>query len=65
MKKAIKSGRLVAAPTLGIWILECRGGRLQHIFLKNPVPPRWIIHQDMGHGAHEFSVLDDGGAAHE
>ena len=29
MKKlATKSGRLVAAPTLEMWVLECRGGNL-------------------------------------
>ena len=41
--------------------LSCR---IQHILDKNPIPPRWIIHQHMGHRAHQPAVLDDGAAAH-
>ena len=38
---------------------------LQHIFNKNPIPLSGILHQHMSHGADEFSVLDNGAAAHE
>ena len=39
--------------------------RLQHILNKNPVSSCWIIHQNMGNCAHQFSVLDNGTAAQE
>ena len=37
---------------------------LQHIFDKYPIPFPGVLHQHMGHGADELSVLDDGAAAH-
>ena len=41
------------------------GGGFQHIFDENSVPSRWVIHQHMGHGSHQFSVLNNRRAAHE
>ena len=39
--------------------------RLQHILYKDPVSPRRVIHQHMGHSADDFAILNDGAAAHE
>jgi len=35
------------------------GGGFQHILDKNSISPRRIVYKDMGHGAHQFSVLDN------
>ena len=40
----------------------CR--RLQHVFDEDAVSLRGIVNQNMGNGADEFAVLDDGTAAH-
>ena len=40
----------------------CR--RLQHIFDEDAVALRGVVNQDMGNGADEFAVLDDGTAGH-
>ena len=37
---------------------------IQHILNKDAVACRGIIHQHMGYGADELTVLDDGTAAH-
>ena len=39
--------------------------RIQHILNKYPIPTCRVIHQNMGHRAHQFSVLNNGAAAHE
>jgi len=38
---------------------------VQHIFDENPVTSGRIVHQNMGHGAHQLPVLYDRTAAHE
>ena len=38
--------------------------RIQHVLDKNPVPAGWVIHQYMRHRTNQFSVLNDGTAAH-
>ena len=38
---------------------------LQHIFNENAVPPCRIIYQNVGHCAHQLSILNDRTAAHE
>ena len=38
---------------------------LQHRLQKDPVPFRGILHEHVGHGAHQFAILDDGRAGHE
>ena len=37
---------------------------IQHVFNKNPVAPGWVVYEEMGYGAYQFPVLDDGGAGH-
>ena len=37
---------------------------IQHILDKNTISSLWIIYQNMGYGANEFAVLDDGAAGH-
>ena len=39
--------------------------RIQHIFNKDPVSSRRVIHQHVGHRTHQFPVLNDRTAAHE
>ena len=39
-------------------------GGFQHIFNENAISFGGIIQQNMGHGPHQFSVLQDGAAAH-
>ena len=39
--------------------------RIQHILDKNPISPRWIIHQNVGDSANQFPILYDGTAGHE
>lgn len=43
----------------------CLPCRVQHIFDKDPVAHGWIVYKDVGHGADEFSVLDNWAAGHE
>ena len=43
----------------------CLPCRIQHIFNKDPVTLGWIVDEDMGHGADEFAVLNDGAAGQE
>ena len=38
--------------------------RVQHVFDKDPVAGIRVIYKDMGDGADEFAILDDGTAAH-
>jgi len=33
--------------------------RVQHIFNKDTIASRWVIHKDMGHRTHQFSVLNN------
>ena len=40
-------------------------GGFQHIFNENAISFGGIIQQNMGHGPHQFSVLQDRAAAHE
>ncbi len=40
-------------------------GSIQHIFDNNSVSSYWVIYQNMGHGADELAILDNGTAAHE
>ena len=35
-----------------------------HVFDVDTVPPRRVAHQHVGHRANDFSVLDNGAAAH-
>ena len=37
---------------------------LQHILDENTISSLWIIYQNVGNGADQFPVLDDGTAAH-
>ena len=37
---------------------------VKHIFNKDSIPHCWIIDQNMGDGADELAVLDNGTAAH-
>ena len=37
---------------------------IQHIFDEDAVAGCWIVDQDVGYGADETAVLDDGGAGH-
>ncbi len=39
--------------------------RVQHILDKNPVPRSRIVHQHMGHGTYQLTVLNDGTSRHE
>ena len=39
--------------------------RIQHVLYKNPVTPCWVIDQDVGDGADQVAVLDNGTSAHE
>ena len=36
--------------------------RIQHVFDEDAVATGWVVDQDVGDGADQFSVLDDGGA---
>ena len=36
----------------------------QHIFYKDSVASGWVIHQHMGHRAHQLPILNDRTAAH-
>lgn len=47
------------APARG---LHCR---FHHILNKYSVASCRIVHQHMGHCAHQFTILDDGAAGHE
>ena len=38
--------------------------RIQHIFDKNSVPSRRVIYKNVRHGANQFTILNDGTAAH-
>ena len=38
---------------------------VQHIFDEDALATGWIIYKDMGHSAHQFSILNNGTAAHE
>jgi len=38
--------------------------RIQHIFNKDPVPSRGVVHHHVRHSAHNFPVLDNRGTAH-
>jgi len=38
---------------------------IQHIFYKNPIPSRRIVHQNISHSTHQFPILNDGAATHE
>ena len=38
--------------------------RVQHILNKNPVPRSRIVHQYMGHGAYQLTVLNNRASAH-
>ena len=40
----------------------CRG--LQHVFDKDAVACRWVVHKDMCHRAHQLSVLNNRRAGH-
>ena len=44
---------------------ELLSRRIQHILNENSVTPGRIVHQYMGHCAHQFAVLYNGAAAHE
>ena len=37
---------------------------IQHIFNENAVARGGVVHKDMGHGTHQFAILNDGTAAH-
>ena len=41
----------------------CRS--VEHIFNEDAVAGSWVVDENMGHGADEFAVLDNGAAAHE
>ncbi len=48
-----------------IILLSDRHGHTdKHIFRKNTVAHGGIVDENMGHGADELAVLNDGGAAH-
>ena len=38
--------------------------RVQHIFDEDAIARRGVVHQHMGHGADDLSILKDGAAAH-
>ena len=40
-------------------------GCIQHVFYKNPVPSRRVIHKHVGHRTHQFAVLNNRTAAHK
>ncbi len=42
----------------------CPASMPEHILNKDSVASGGILHQHMGHGAHEFAVLNDRSAAH-
>ena len=71
MKLATKSGRTQFAPT--VCIVSVRRGDLrspvlcccvQHVFDEDAIAGGGVVDQDMGHGADELAVLDDGTAGH-
>ena len=37
----------------------------KHIFNKDPIPRGGVADQDVGDGAHELAILDNGAARHE
>ena len=47
------------------WRALLFSGGFQHIFNENAISFGGIIQQNMGHGPHQFSVLQDRAAAHE
>ena len=46
----------------GVSLHLCR--RIQHIFDKNAIAGGGVIDQDVGHGAHQFAVLNNRRAGH-
>ncbi len=66
----LKSGRLIAAPTLELWdsvvgAAICRPlCSIKHVFDKNAVAHCGVVYEDMGHCADELAVLDNGAAGH-
>ena len=40
-------------------------GGIQHILDEDTITTGGVIHQHMGHGTHDFAVLNDGAAGHE
>ena len=61
-----KSGRLVLWEAM--FILELHSAEtqvlLQHILNKNPISSGTVLHENMGDGPYEFTVLDDRCTAH-
>ena len=43
------------------WLRSC----IKHIFNENAIPGIRAVDEHMGHRTYQFSVLDDGAAAHE
>ena len=43
---------------------EALGGGIQHIFNEDAIAGGGVVHQYVGDGPHQFSVLDNGAAAH-
>ena len=39
-------------------------GRVEHVFNEDTISGSWIVDKDMGDGADQFAILDDGTAAH-
>ena len=51
-------------PNVGADIIRPLGCSVQHIFYEDAVTRCGVIHKDVGHGADEFALLDDGAAGH-
>ena len=47
-----------------LYTREALGCGVQHIFDEDAIPGGRIVNKDMGHGAHQFAVLDDRAAGH-
>ena len=46
-------------------VLQWHGKICEHSFNENTVAGRWVVQYDVGDGADEATVLDDGAATHE